>query len=339
MQIKVANYHPHTIIQALAEQMKVQSTNDCMEQTLLIPEDYGEGRISGFHFGNSLGLMIYYITLKEELELIFYDAVPPLQFHFMIEGEVQHCFNDNMIRYQLVPLQGSITANPQETTEHFYLPANTPLLFTKLSIDRAEYLEKIDCLIEGVPEELNKTFSDLKAGNPFIYQSNYSISIAETIKRITGDKNEGLIRSTFIEGKTLELLSRQVKQFSDDLLSPANQVLLRKQDVSKIESARDIILKDLKDAPTIEELARLAGINRQKLKSGFKRLFGTTINSYLREQRLEMASLLLLSGKSVVESANAVGYSNQSHFSRRFKEKYGVLPKAYMKTIQAKIKE
>lgn len=339
MQIKIANYHPHEIVRAVAEKMNVLSVNDCMEETLLIPDEYGEGRISGFHFGNSLGLMVFYLKLKEGLELVFSETVPPLQFHFMIEGEVHHCFNNNRIKYQLNPLQGSITANPKSTNEQFYLPANTPLLFTKLSVDRLEYLEKIDCHIEGMPQELNEVFSDSEATSPFIYQSNYSITIAEIIKKITSDKNEGLIRSTFVEGKSLELLSRQVKQFSDDLLSPEKQVVLRTQDVSKIEAARDILLKNMKEPPTIEALARLAGINRQKLKTGFKRLFGTTIHNYLREERLETASLLLLSGKHVVDVANSVGYSNQSHFSRRFKEKYGVLPKDYIKAIQAKIKD
>lgn len=337
MQIEIANYHPHKIIEVIAERLKVKSANDCMEQTLLIPEKYGEGQISGFHFGNSLGIMIFNLKLKEELELTFYGSVPPLQFHFLMEGEVHHCFNNNMIRYQLAPLQGSITANPEGTTEKFYLPANTALLFTKLSIDRAEYMEKIDCLIEGMPTQLNEVFSDVKAGTPFIYQTNYSISIAETIKKIASDNNEGLIRSTLIEGKALELLSRQIKQFNDDLLAPEKQVVLREHDINKIEAARDIMLKNIKNPPTIEELAKLAGINRQKLKYGFKRLFGKTINNYLREERLEMASLLLLSGKTIVECVNAVGYSNQSHFARRFKEKYGVLPKDYKKNIQTKI--
>ena len=146
MQIEITNYHPHEIIKIIAERLNVKSENDCMEQTLVIPEAYGEGRISGFHFGNSLDLMIFYVTLKEELELIFYNVIPPLQFHFIIEGEVHHSFNNNRILYQLAPLQGSITANPQGTTEQFYLPANTALLFTKLSIDRAEYIEKMDRL-------------------------------------------------------------------------------------------------------------------------------------------------------------------------------------------------
>jgi AraC-like DNA-binding protein len=40
---------------------------------------------------------------------------------------------------------------------------------------------------------------------------------------------------------------------------------------------------------------------------------------------------------SIKETARAVGYANQSHFAKRFKEKYGVLPKDYIKNIRAKI--
>jgi AraC-like DNA-binding protein len=337
MQIELPNYHLQDIVRAIAIQMNVPSRNDCMEETLDLPEAYGSGKICGFTFGNSLSLMIFYGELKEELELTFSSGVPPLQFHFMIEGEMQHSLNDGTIRYQLLPLQGSITANIQLASEHFFLPAHQPLLFTKLLVDRAEYLVKIDCLVDEMPETLMQLFSDVEATQSFIYQSNYSIATAEIIKRIVQDKNEGLVRSTFIEGKALELLARQIKQFNDDLLSPGNQVVLREYDVRKIEAAREILMKNLKEPPTIEELARMAGINRQKLKSGFKRLFGTTINAYVRSERLDMASLLLLSGKSVLETSRAVGYTNQSHFAQRFREKFGMLPKDYLKSVQKKI--
>ncbi|MCB0643417.1 MAG: helix-turn-helix transcriptional regulator, partial [Phaeodactylibacter sp.] len=85
------------------------------------------------------------------------------------------------------------------------------------------------------------------------------------------------------------------------------------------------------------QLSSLVGINRQKLKTGFKSVYGNTIYKALREERLEHASLLLMAGRSVKEAAEEVGYANQGHFASRFKEKYGVLPKDYLKTIRSKL--
>ncbi|WP_249664415.1 helix-turn-helix transcriptional regulator, partial [Lysinibacillus sp. D4B1_S16] len=72
------------------------------------------------------------------------------------------------------------------------------------------------------------------------------------------------------------------------------------------------------------ELSRLIGLNDFKLKKGFKEMYGTTVFGYLREKRLEQASLLLQNGTmNVMEVANAVGCSNPSHFAEVRKEKYG----------------
>lgn len=45
---------------------------------------------------------------------------------------------------------------------------------------------------------------------------------------------------------------------------------------------------------------------------------------------MQRAERLLKEGdSSVLEIANAVGYSNPSHFARNFKEQIGLLPKRY----------
>lgn len=338
MRFELDQIKPDLLIQTIAKQLGVASYSDCVNETLVLPEERGEGTLMGFNFNSGIGLLVIHCTLQEDWEIIIQQDTPALQFNFCVKGEVRHFLKSNEIQYQLMALLSTITANPATKTETFLLPAHTELIFSHLVVDRATYLDRIDCLVGEMPEALATTFSDIKAEKSFFYQGYYSLSIAETIRKIIQDKNEGIVKSTLIEGKTLELLSKQIKQFKDDAQLPEKQVILRESDLIKIESARDILIKNLRSAPTIEELARQVGVNRQKLKSGFKLLYDSTINSYLREERLETASLLLLSGKSVVEASNTVGYINQSHFTRRFKEKYNVLPKEYLKTIHTKLK-
>lgn len=338
MRFEINQVQPGLWIRAMANQLGITSYNDCVNETLILPEQYGEGILMGFQFNSGIGLLVMNGTLQEDWEIVIQQDTPALQFNFCVKGEIRHFLKSNEIQYQLMSLLSTITASPATKTETFLLPAHTELIFSHLIVDRATYLNQIDCLVGEMPEALAVALSDIKAEKSFFYQGYYSLSIAETIRKIIQDKNEGIVKSTLIEGKTLELLSKQIKQFKDDSQLPQKQVILRESDLIKIESARDILIKNLKSAPTIEELARQVGVNRQKLKSGFKLLYDSTINSYLREERLETASLLLLSGKSVVEASNTVGYINQSHFTRRFKEKYNVLPKEYLKTIHAKLK-
>ncbi len=340
MNLTFNKYHPHSFIKTLAKQLGTTSHTDCLEEIIELSAPLGRGKIIGFIFSDGIGFIIFDCVINEDWVLSFTDALPaPLQFNFEIEGEIWHSFNNGDIRYHLNPLQGSITACPNASSQKFTLPGKRKIVYATLLIERKRYLEKIDCIVEKLPEKLQTIFSDTESKKTFFYQGNYSIAAAECINKLVKNQQKGLIRSTYLESKALELLSRQIKQFTDDLLSPGKQVMLRKYDVEKIKFARDLLIKDIKDPPTIEALAKKAGINQQKLKSGFKIIFETTINRYLRNERLERASLFLLQGVSVKETALEIGYTNQSHFARKFKEKYGILPKDYLKSIQTKVSD
>ena len=335
MRFEIDNYHPHEIIKKFASKSQVNSRRDCLEECFELSKDMGSGKVVGFRFSDGVSLLVFDCTLVEDWEILMYSNKPaPLLFNFNISGEVWHSFNENYIHYHLNPLQGSITSAPGQIEQIYKLPGQEKLLFAILTIDRALYLKKIDCILEKMPINLQGLFEDVKSNRPFFYQGNYSIAASELIKKIIDDQHTGLVRSAYIEGKALELLARQVKQYKDDLRAPSKQAIFRKYDVDKIVEARNILIKDLKNPPTIVELSKKSGINQQKLKVGFKTIFETTINKYLRKERLERASIFLLQGYSVRETAHSVGYENQSHFAARFREKYGVLPKDYLKSIR-----
>ncbi len=338
MTLTFKKYHPHKFIKSLARQLNTTCHTDCLEEVIELSGKLGHGKITGFLFSDGISFLVFDCMINEDWNLNFINDFPsPLQFNFEIEGEVWHTFNKGDIRYHLNPLQGSITACPTDSTQSLKLPSNRKILFTILMINREEYLKKIDCIVNKMPTKLATVLSDLEASKPFFYQGNYSISAAECIKKITADNHDGLVRSTYLEAKVLELLSKQVKQFKDDLLTPNRQVMLRKYDVEKIKYAKTILIENLKNPPTIENLAKMAGINQQKLKTGFKAIFDKTINQYLTEERMDLASILLLKDHSVKDVATEVGYSNHSHFAKKFKAKYGVLPKDYLKSIQRRI--
>ena len=337
MIINLHKYHPHDLIKSISEQVETTSNLDCLEQVLILHKKIGKGKITGFEFSDGVSLILFDCMLAEDWDIHFKNDFPaPLQFNFNISGEMWHFMNDNNIHYHLNPLQGSMTASPHGKDQVMKLPGKVKLLFASVMINRKIYLEKIECILDKMPSKLEVLFRDVNASQSFLYQGNYSLAAAEIIKKITNDLHTGLVRSTYIEGKSLELLARQIKQYKDDLLSPGRQVVLRKYDLEKIVEARDFLIEDFQNTPTIEELSRKVGINQQKLKAGFKVIFETTINKYLRAERLDRASLLLLQGYSVRDASTEVGYVNQSHFAERFREKYGVLPKDYLKSIRSR---
>lgn len=127
----------------------------------------------------------------------------------------------------------------------------------------------------------------------------------------------GVARELFFEAKALELLayvfSRVEGTVSDDFFA--------------MRAARDRLVREMADPPDLKELAREAGFSRSCFAERFRELYGMPPFAYLREQRMETARMLLISGKAnVTEAAFTVGYASLSHFARAFRERFGVSP-------------
>lgn len=82
-------------------------------------------------------------------------------------------------------------------------------------------------------------------------------------------------------------------------------------------------------APTLAELAEAADLNRYQLLRAFRQATGLTPHAYLIQRRLQQARRLITSGMSLVETAAATGFADQSHLTRLFKRTYGFTPGAY----------
>lgn len=79
---------------------------------------------------------------------------------------------------------------------------------------------------------------------------------------------------------------------------------------------------------SIEDIAACCGINRSYLGKIFHDSIGKTPQEFLIHYRMSKATELLKMTKlSIADIGNAVGYPNQLHFSRAFKNIYGVSPK------------
>jgi AraC family L-rhamnose operon regulatory protein RhaS len=81
---------------------------------------------------------------------------------------------------------------------------------------------------------------------------------------------------------------------------------------------------------TIEKLAEEFHTNRTSLLSDFKKYTGQTVNNYLIQLRLTMASTLLRDTElSVEEICDRTGFHDISYFSKSFKKKINHTPSEY----------
>lgn len=83
----------------------------------------------------------------------------------------------------------------------------------------------------------------------------------------------------------------------------------------------------------LEEYATLCNRSLSAFKRDFKKQFNSTPGKWLLEKRLQHALTLLKSrGRQVADAAFESGFENTSHFSRSFKERFGISPLAAKQT-------
>ena len=103
---------------------------------------------------------------------------------------------------------------------------------------------------------------------------------------------------------------------------------IRSTDQEKIRYAKDLLLADISNPPSLARLARLVGTNEFTLKKGFKELFGMPVFQLLQHTRMVRAYELFQSerDKGIAEIALAVGYDDHSAFTRAFAQHFGMRP-------------
>ena len=102
--------------------------------------------------------------------------------------------------------------------------------------------------------------------------------------------------------------------------------------VRSIIDARAYMESHLSEKLTISDLSDRFSISPTSLKSGFRRMHGTTIHRWLMEQRMKRARELLQSTDMTIQQiAQMVGYDGVSQFNVIFKQYYGLTPGQFAK--------
>ncbi len=114
------------------------------------------------------------------------------------------------------------------------------------------------------------------------------------------------------------------------LINPANNALLSW--INRIADSPKLSLQAVMEANytynlSLPDFARIAQRSIASFKREFSTIYKTSPGKWLIQKRLDYASLLLhTSSKPVNEIAFESGFENNTHFSRVFKEKFGVPP-------------
>lgn len=97
-----------------------------------------------------------------------------------------------------------------------------------------------------------------------------------------------------------------------------------------VHEAITFIEQNFQNDISVEDIADTCGLNRSYFGKIFKETVGKTTQEFLMQYRMTKATeLLKLTQFSIGDIGKAVGYENPLHFSRAFKNVYGISPREW----------
>ena len=123
-----------------------------------------------------------------------------------------------------------------------------------------------------------------------------------------------------------DLHHEMAKDFTGKMVLQKKSSILSKP----VTQCVDYIYSNIKERITIADLAAYTGLSESYLSRVFKQNLGVSISDYIREKKIEKAThLLKYSDKPIIDIANYLSFSSQSHFIQIFESFTGLTPKKY----------
>ena len=191
---------------------------------------------------------------------------------------------------------------------------------------RQHFIDRYRFNIERVPPVYRPIFLS-REGTPDVLSLPLSPAGMGLVDQIVSCRYPEPLRGIFVGAKTVEIICDVVSQLQSLRLLPPPRLLGEKAKLKAIETAADIYRREIGDPPSLEQLVRRVGMNRNDLTKGFRDIFGVTPRAYAQMRRMERAQQLLRDGElSISEVARRVGYEGYSSFARAYRLHYGRAP-------------
>lgn len=237
----------------------------------------------------------------------FETELPDGSFVYLKEGDIS------------VNMLGSLTKNSCFPLERYY--------GISVVIDLAAAQTFSNQLMQDIAIDLYKLRDQLCGGDQcFIMRATAAIHhIFSELYTVPDEIKQGYFKLKILE-LLLFLSTVEVSQEQQE-----TQYFNRTQ-VECVKQIKAYLIAHLDQHYTLNELSQKFDISLTAMKTCFKGVYGTTIFSFIRGYRMQVAAEMLLKGKdNVTEIAGRVGYSNASKFAAAFKKELAMSPTQYKK--------
>jgi len=250
-----------------------------------------------------------------------------IQFHFCLKGGGKFVFNDGNYALEVSEENSLLLYNTQ-----LDLPLNLMLSPNSWMVTVVMTIRKFHSLFSNEASYIPFLSSENQE-KKYYAQEPVSAAIAVVLSQIINYNLHPTIKKLYIKGKVYELISLYFNKSTDDSIEQC-PFLVDEDNVKRIRKAKEIVIANMAEPPTLPDLAQEIGLSLKRLKEGFKQVYGDSVYSFLFDYKMEHARRLLESGQyNVNEIGLKIGYSTSSHFIAAFKKKYGTTPKKYVMAL------
>ncbi|MEK7833907.1 MAG: helix-turn-helix domain-containing protein [Acidobacteriota bacterium] len=114
------------------------------------------------------------------------------------------------------------------------------------------------------------------------------------------------------------------------------EYLRRREQAQRLGALVDYLDSNYGEKIAAPQAAAMVGMSQSHFMRFFKQAAGVTFVDYLTHLRVSKARQLLRDHTlSIAEISNLVGFSDQSYFDKRFKERFGKAPREYRKVAES----
>jgi AraC-like DNA-binding protein len=168
---------------------------------------------------------------------------------------------------------------------------------------------------------------DMITGKPCVVTQNYIEGILHYFN------NPHIITNEIIELKVKEILFLLLRSKKAEEVAKLLEHFVNRNTTTFKNTVENHLFNNI----SLDELAQLCNMSLSTFKRHFKKIYNATPTDYIFERRLDQSKkLLATSEQSIDEVAVNSGFKTTSHYSRKFKEKYGIPPSQYKLTLSDK---
>ncbi len=328
------------IIEQINSSLKGKTEKSYNEHTLNFNSNIGKGTIRNIIFEWGISLLDYDVHFNEDVKFVFkLSDSNPIEFLFVSEGNLSYTSersgkDSNLLKLQRY--QNIILSNLPNSNNTFIFPKGEDIKLNVIQILGDEYSNKSNNYIDTLQKSLRSIISGQEQYLPYKHLGNFNLKLADIVESLNAEANDGIVRFLNIEGQLNLILALQIlehKSYENKLTLPNS---LSKVDLSKTKQVSKYINDNLQETNTVAELASMHGFSPKKMQTGFKLLYGKSVNEYIRLKKLELARELIEdTDYSISEIVYQIGYKSRSYFSKIFFEKYNILPIDYKDKVKS----